>query len=339
VLDLGSGAGFDALLAAHVVGPTGRVVGIDMTPEMLARADANAQKAGVQNVEFRRGYIEALPVEDASVDVVISNCVINLSPEKARVFAEAHRVLRPGGRLAISDLVLKAPCRRDCSAASRRTSAAWRGAMQRDEYLAAISSAGFERVEVVAEGSFAVGSGPPESRDTRRSRRRRTDYGGCRAHSRRRRQPEGRRAQVGNVYAKDARGTMTSTRLVSWFGTVSVILVFLGWFVAFFGLGIPPCREERAAPMGKCPLRRHHDGLGNNALLPRARGAPTTGRQPDTATAARIVVWLAVEAVFSARYGVWFNVGVDAGVLALFTVPLVATMRATDSNRAGRTRV
>jgi ubiquinone/menaquinone biosynthesis C-methylase UbiE len=155
VLDLGSGAGFDALLAAQAVGPTGRVVGIDMTPEMLARAEANAQKAGVPNVEFRRGYIEALPVEDASVDVVISNCVINLSPEKSRVFAEAYRVLRPTGRLAISDLVLKAPLPAGLLRSVEAYVGCVAGAMQRDEYLAAISGAGFDRVEVVAEGSFA----------------------------------------------------------------------------------------------------------------------------------------------------------------------------------------
>jgi arsenite methyltransferase len=155
VLDLGSGAGFDALLAARAVGPTGHVLGIDMTPEMLARAEANARAAGVANVEFRRGYIEALPVEGASVDVVISNCVINLSPEKARVFAEAHRVLRPGGRLAISDLVLKAPLPAGLLRNVEAYIGCVAGAMLRDDYLAAIRAAGFERVEVVAEGSFS----------------------------------------------------------------------------------------------------------------------------------------------------------------------------------------
>lgn len=154
VLDLGSGAGFDALLAAQAVGPTGRVIGVDMTPEMLARAEANAQRSGVHNVEFRRGYIEALPIEDASVDVVISNCVINLSPEKPKVFQEAFRVLRPTGRLAISDLVLKAPL----PAGLLRTVEAYvgcvAGAMLRDDYLAAISAAGFRAVEVVAESTF-----------------------------------------------------------------------------------------------------------------------------------------------------------------------------------------
>jgi SAM-dependent methyltransferase len=126
-----------------------------MTPEMLARAKANAEQARADNVEFRQGYIESLPVDDACVDVVISNCVINLSPEKARVFAEAHRVLRPGGRLAISDLVLKAPLPTGLLRSVEAYVGCVAGAMLRDDYLAAIRAAGFERVEVVAEGSFA----------------------------------------------------------------------------------------------------------------------------------------------------------------------------------------
>ncbi len=151
VLDLGSGAGFDAFLAAAAVGPTGRVIGIDMTPEMLAKAQANARAAGVANVEFREGTIEALPVPSASVDVVISNCVINLSPEKPRVFAEAFRALRAGGRLLVSDIVLRRPL----PEAVRANVEAWvgcvAGAALRDDYLGAIRAAGFTDVAIVRD--------------------------------------------------------------------------------------------------------------------------------------------------------------------------------------------
>jgi len=163
VLDLGSGAGFDALLAAQAVGPTGRVIGVDMTPEMVAKARANARAAGVDHVEFHEGAIEALPLPDASVDVVISNCVVNLSPEKPRVFAEAFRVLRPGGRLLVSDIVLRRPL----PEVVRQSVDAWvgciAGAALRDEYLAAIRAAGFVdvRVERDTDASALLGAVDP----------------------------------------------------------------------------------------------------------------------------------------------------------------------------------
>lgn len=148
VLDLGSGAGFDCLLAARQVGADGRVIGVDMTPSMLSRARANAVKAGASNVEFRLGEIEHLPVADASVDVIISNCVINLSPDKAQVFAEAFRVLRPGGRLAIADVVAFAelpPAVREDMALLTGCVA---GAAQIGEIEAMLAHSGFTAIDI-----------------------------------------------------------------------------------------------------------------------------------------------------------------------------------------------
>uniref|UniRef100_A0A832I3K7 Arsenite methyltransferase n=1 Tax=Eiseniibacteriota bacterium TaxID=2212470 RepID=A0A832I3K7_UNCEI len=158
VLDLGSGAGIDCFLAARAVGPAGRVIGVDMTPAMVERARANAAKHGAANVEFRLGEIENLPVADASVDVVISNCVINLSPDKPRVFREALRVLRPGGRMLVSDLVLE----REVGPEVRRSVEMYvgcvAGASLRADYLALIRDAGFTAVEVVEERPYRVGA-------------------------------------------------------------------------------------------------------------------------------------------------------------------------------------
>ena len=142
VLDLGSGPGLDAFLAAKQVGTTGRVIGVDMTPEMLERARATAAKAGIANVEFRQGRLEPLPVESATVDAVTSNCVINLVPDKAAVFAEIARVLKPGGRVVVSDIVLERPL----PEAVAKDVFAWcgcvAGASDRREYLAMIEAAG-----------------------------------------------------------------------------------------------------------------------------------------------------------------------------------------------------
>ena len=157
VLDLGSGAGIDCFLAAGRVGPKGRVIGVDMTPDMLDKARENARQAGTANVEFRLGEIENLPVADSSVDIIISNCVINLSTDKPRVFREAFRVLRPGGRLMVSDLALKKPLPNAVRESVDAYVACIAGAMVKDDYLNAIREAGFKDVEVVSEKAF-----PPE---------------------------------------------------------------------------------------------------------------------------------------------------------------------------------
>ncbi|MBI2516604.1 MAG: arsenite methyltransferase [Opitutae bacterium] len=154
VLDLGSGAGFDALLAARQLAGTGRVIGVDMTPAMIAKARRNATQAGFAHVEFRLGEIEALPVADASVDLIISNCVINLSPEKTRVFAEAFRVLKSGGRLAISDVVATRSLPEAMRAKLPLIGACIGGAILVDEMKALLTAAGFTRVEIrLKEGS------------------------------------------------------------------------------------------------------------------------------------------------------------------------------------------
>ena len=157
VLDLGSGAGFDAFIAAQAVGPEGRVIGVDMTPEMIAQARENASNAGVENVEFRRGLIEQMPVEDGTVDVLISNCVINLSPDKQAVFREAFRVLRPGGRLAVSDIVLTEPLPAVVADNIAAYVGCVAGASLLDDYLGYMRDAGFEEI-AVAESRQAVES-------------------------------------------------------------------------------------------------------------------------------------------------------------------------------------
>lgn len=156
VLDLGSGAGVDCFLAANRVGKNGRVIGVDMTPEMIDKARANARKGNYSNVEFRLGEIENLPVADNTVDAVISNCVINLSPDKSRVFQEAFRVLKPGGRLMVSDIVLLKGLPEVIKNSVEAYVGCLSGAILKDAYLKAIRNAGFEDVQVKDETSFPV---------------------------------------------------------------------------------------------------------------------------------------------------------------------------------------
>ncbi|TMQ62895.1 MAG: arsenite methyltransferase [Candidatus Eisenbacteria bacterium] len=158
VLDLGSGAGIDAFLAAREVGARGRVIGVDMTPAMLSRARENAAKGGFANVEFRLGEIEHLPVADATVDVIISNCVINLSPEKPQVFREAWRALRPGGRMVVSDIVLTRALPEEVRKSVEAYVGCVAGAALKADYLRLVADAGFEDVEVVEEKSYGVGT-------------------------------------------------------------------------------------------------------------------------------------------------------------------------------------
>jgi len=156
VLDLGSGAGFDCFIAANKVGKEGKVIGVDMTPDMIDRARENARKGNYTNVEFRLGEIENLPAADNSVDVVISNCVINLAPDKSRVFKEAFRVLKPGGRLMISDIVLLKELPDPIRDSIEAYIGCVAGATKKDEYLKTIKNAGFKDVQVLEETSFPV---------------------------------------------------------------------------------------------------------------------------------------------------------------------------------------
>lgn len=156
VLDLGSGAGFDAFLASKRVGRTGRVIGVDMTPEMVAKARANAKKGGYTNVEFRKGEIEKLAFDDNSIDIIISNCVINLSPDKRAVFKEAFRVLKPGGRLIVSDLMLE----KELPDAVRNSDEAYigclSGAVKKEDYLNLIEEAGFKRIRILGRNNYPL---------------------------------------------------------------------------------------------------------------------------------------------------------------------------------------
>ena len=156
VLDLGSGGGIDVLLSAHRVGPNGKVYGLDMTDEMLALARENQQKSGVQNVEFLKGEIEEIPLASHSVDVIISNCVINLSSDKDRVLAEAFRVLKPGGRLAVSDVVVRG----DVPVEIRHSVELWMGcvagALEESAYLDKLEKAGFHDIEIVPTRIYRI---------------------------------------------------------------------------------------------------------------------------------------------------------------------------------------
>jgi len=148
VLDLGSGGGLDCILAAQKVGSAGRVFGVDMTPEMLEKARANVKRLGLENVEFRQGYLESLPLGDNSIDVVISNCVINLSPDKPQVFREIFRVLKPGGRVAVSDIVTNGPLPEAIKNSLSGWAACVSGAIDVSEYTAAMNAAGLVDVQV-----------------------------------------------------------------------------------------------------------------------------------------------------------------------------------------------
>jgi arsenite methyltransferase len=156
VLDLGSGPGLDALLAAQAVGPTGRVIGVDMTDEMLERARATAAKAGAAQAEFRKGRLEALPVADASVDALTSNCVINLVPDKAQVFREMARVLRPGGRAVVSDIILDRPLPQAVAGDVLAWCGCVAGAAPRKDYFGLVAEAGLGEVSVLKDQDYVA---------------------------------------------------------------------------------------------------------------------------------------------------------------------------------------
>ncbi|MBI3167069.1 MAG: arsenite methyltransferase [Chloroflexi bacterium] len=148
VLDLGSGAGLDCLLAAQKVGPAGRVIGVDMTPEMIERARANAKRVNATNIEFRQGYLEDLPVDNSTVDIIISNCVINLSPDKTKVFSEAFRVLKPGGKLAVSDIVTDGPLPEPVKQSLSAWAGCVAGAVEAKDYITMMESVGFTDISI-----------------------------------------------------------------------------------------------------------------------------------------------------------------------------------------------
>src|SRR5687767_1479093 len=148
VLDLGSGAGLDCFFAAKKVGENGKVIGVDMTPEMIERAQSSAQRLNLNNVEFRQGYLEDLPVESDSVDVIISNCVINLSPDKSKVFAEAFRVLNSGGKLAVSDIVTDGPLPSEIKTSLSAWAGCVAGAVEANDYVGMMESVGFTNISI-----------------------------------------------------------------------------------------------------------------------------------------------------------------------------------------------
>lgn len=156
VVDLGSGAGNDCFVARHEAGDTGKVIGIDFTPEMIALARRNADVRGFNNVEFRQGDIEDMPVTDGIVDVVVSNCVLNLLPDKSKIFSEIHRVLRPGGHFSISDIVLVGDLPTELTKTAEMYAGCVSGAIQKDEYLGLITAAGFEQVTVQKEKEIII---------------------------------------------------------------------------------------------------------------------------------------------------------------------------------------